>query len=106
MWAAVGDAGRQSELRGGFASNANLREVSDYVLMKVLWCNISQGSISLSIYHLIHQTVPFYANRGTAILNNGLHNYAPPSQGGGARAAYFPLPGAKTSFGEESQNHT
>jgi retinol dehydrogenase 12 len=32
VWAAVGGAGRESELRGGFVSNANLREVSDYVL--------------------------------------------------------------------------
>jgi retinol dehydrogenase-12 len=32
VWAAVGGAGRESELGGGFVSNANLREVSDYVL--------------------------------------------------------------------------
>ena len=32
VWAAVGGAGRESELRGGFVCNANLREVSDYVL--------------------------------------------------------------------------
>jgi retinol dehydrogenase 12 len=32
VWAAVGGAGRESELRGGFVSNANLQEVSDYVL--------------------------------------------------------------------------
>jgi retinol dehydrogenase-12 len=32
VWAAIGGAGREFELRGGFVSNANLREVSDYVL--------------------------------------------------------------------------
>ncbi|KAN0125889.1 hypothetical protein V8E52_001096 [Russula decolorans] len=32
VWAAVGGAGRESELRGGFVSNSDLREVSDYVL--------------------------------------------------------------------------
>jgi retinol dehydrogenase-12 len=32
VWAAVGGAGRESKLHGGFVSNANLREVSDYVL--------------------------------------------------------------------------
>jgi hypothetical protein len=32
VWAAVGGAGRESELRGGFVSNANLQEISDYVL--------------------------------------------------------------------------
>ena len=32
MWAAIGGAGRESELRGGFESNANLREANDYLL--------------------------------------------------------------------------
>ena len=32
VWAAIGGVGRESELRGGFVSNANLQEVSDYVL--------------------------------------------------------------------------
>jgi NAD(P)-dependent dehydrogenase (short-subunit alcohol dehydrogenase family) len=32
VWAAVGGAGRESELRGGFVSSADLQEVSDYVL--------------------------------------------------------------------------
>jgi len=32
VWGAVGGAGRESELRGGFVSCANLQEVSDYVL--------------------------------------------------------------------------
>jgi len=32
VWAAVGGAGREFELRGGYVSNANLREVSDYAL--------------------------------------------------------------------------
>lgn len=29
VWAAIGDAGRESRLRGGFESNANVREVCD-----------------------------------------------------------------------------
>ena len=32
VWAAVGGAGREFELRGGFVSMANLQEVSDYAL--------------------------------------------------------------------------
>ena len=32
VWAAVGGAGREFELRGGYVSMANLQEVSDYVL--------------------------------------------------------------------------
>ena len=32
IWAAVGGAGREFELRGGYVSMANLKEVSDYVL--------------------------------------------------------------------------
>ena len=32
VWAAVGGAGRESELRGGFVSGADLQEVSEYVL--------------------------------------------------------------------------
>jgi NAD(P)-dependent dehydrogenase (short-subunit alcohol dehydrogenase family) len=32
VWAAVGGAGREFELRGGYASMANLQEVSDYAL--------------------------------------------------------------------------
>ncbi len=32
VWAAVGGAGREFELRGGYVTTANLREVSDYVL--------------------------------------------------------------------------
>jgi hypothetical protein len=32
VWAAVGGAGREFELRGGYVSNANLQEVSDYAL--------------------------------------------------------------------------
>ncbi|KAI9465854.1 hypothetical protein BJY52DRAFT_1112976 [Lactarius psammicola] len=32
VWAAVGGAGREFELRGGYVSKANLQEVSDYVL--------------------------------------------------------------------------
>jgi retinol dehydrogenase-12 len=29
VWAAVGGAGREFELRGGYVSNANLQEVSE-----------------------------------------------------------------------------
>jgi retinol dehydrogenase-12 len=32
VWAAVGGAGREFELRGGYVSMANLQEVSDYTL--------------------------------------------------------------------------
>ena len=32
VWAAIGGAGRESDLRGGFVSKANLQEVSDYAL--------------------------------------------------------------------------
>jgi retinol dehydrogenase 12 len=32
VWAAVGDAGREFELRGGYVNKANLQEVSDYAL--------------------------------------------------------------------------
>lgn len=32
MWAAVGGAGREFELRGGYVNKANLQEVSDYAL--------------------------------------------------------------------------
>ena len=32
VWAAVGGAGREFELRGAYVSKANVREVSDYVL--------------------------------------------------------------------------
>ena len=32
VWAAVGGAGREFELRAGYVSKANLQEVSDYVL--------------------------------------------------------------------------
>ena len=32
VWAAVGGAGREFELHGGYVSMANLQEVSDYVL--------------------------------------------------------------------------
>ena len=32
VWAAVGGAGREFELRGGYVSMADLQEVSDYVL--------------------------------------------------------------------------
>jgi hypothetical protein len=32
VWAAVGGAGREFELRGGYVSMANLQEVSDYAL--------------------------------------------------------------------------
>ena len=32
VWAAVGGAGREFELRGGYVSKADLQEVSDYVL--------------------------------------------------------------------------
>jgi retinol dehydrogenase 12 len=32
VWAAVGSAGREFELRGGYVSMANLQEVSDYAL--------------------------------------------------------------------------
>ena len=32
VWAAVGGAGREFELRGGYVSNTNLQEVSDYAL--------------------------------------------------------------------------
>jgi hypothetical protein len=32
VWAAVGGAGREFELRGGYVSNANLQEISDYAL--------------------------------------------------------------------------
>ncbi len=32
VWAAVGGAGREFELRGGYVSNADLEEVSDYAL--------------------------------------------------------------------------
>jgi len=32
LWAAVGGAGRESELRGAYVSNAKLQEVSDYAL--------------------------------------------------------------------------
>jgi len=32
VWAAVGGAGREFELRGGYVSMANLEEVSDYAL--------------------------------------------------------------------------
>jgi retinol dehydrogenase 12 len=32
VWAAIGGAGRELELRGGFVDKANLEEVSDYVL--------------------------------------------------------------------------
>jgi hypothetical protein len=32
LWAAVGGAGREFELRGGYVDKANLQEVSDYVL--------------------------------------------------------------------------
>ncbi|KAI9451774.1 hypothetical protein F5148DRAFT_1238224 [Russula earlei] len=32
LWAAVGGAGRESELRGGYVNKANLQDVSDYAL--------------------------------------------------------------------------
>jgi hypothetical protein len=32
VWAAVGGAGREFELRGGYVSKANVQEVSDYAL--------------------------------------------------------------------------
>jgi len=32
VWAAIGGAGREFELRGGYVSSANLKEVSDYAL--------------------------------------------------------------------------
>jgi len=32
VWAAIGGAGREFELRGGYVSMANLEEVSDYAL--------------------------------------------------------------------------
>ena len=32
VWAAVSGAGREFELRGGYVSSANLKEVSDYAL--------------------------------------------------------------------------
>ena len=32
VWAAVGGAGREFELRGAYVSKADVREVSDYVL--------------------------------------------------------------------------
>ena len=32
VWAAVGGAGREFELRGAYVSKADIREVSDYVL--------------------------------------------------------------------------
>jgi hypothetical protein len=32
VWAAIGGAGREYELRGGYVSSANLQEVSDYAL--------------------------------------------------------------------------
>jgi len=32
VWAAVGGAGREFELRGGYVNKANLQEVSDYAL--------------------------------------------------------------------------
>jgi retinol dehydrogenase-12 len=32
VWAAVGGAGREFELRGGYANKADLQEVSDYAL--------------------------------------------------------------------------
>jgi len=32
VWAAVGGTGREFELRGGYVTTTNLREVSDYVL--------------------------------------------------------------------------
>jgi retinol dehydrogenase-12 len=32
LWAALGGAGREFELRGGYVSKANLQEVSDYAL--------------------------------------------------------------------------
>ena len=32
VWAAVGSAGREFDLRGGYVNKANLEEVSEYVL--------------------------------------------------------------------------
>jgi hypothetical protein len=32
LWAAIGGAGREFELRGAYVSKANIQEVSDYVL--------------------------------------------------------------------------
>ena len=32
IWAAIGGAGREFELRGGYVNRANLQEVSDYAL--------------------------------------------------------------------------
>jgi retinol dehydrogenase-12 len=32
VWAAVGGAGREFDLRGGYVSMADIKEVSDYVL--------------------------------------------------------------------------
>ncbi len=52
VWAAIGGAGRESELRGGFVINAGLREVSDYVLSDEgavvqtrLWVHDTSGHI-------------------------------------------------------------
>lgn len=32
VWAAIGGAGREFELRGGYVNNATIKEVSDYAL--------------------------------------------------------------------------